>query len=813
MTKRMWDVRPFDGLIHDLRYGVRLLLRSPSFAAIAVLPLALGIGSTTAVFNVADAVLFRPLAVRAPQELYEVRADAHLGGATKRLAVSADALRAMSGAADFGEVVGFRTIEDALLDADAAHHSSVRVQLVSERYFDVLGVPASAGRLLNRADGAAVPVPVVVSERFWRGRLAADAKISGRMATLNGTPIVIVGVARGFSGVLAERPADVLAPVASAPLIDPATAGDGLRVIVRLRAGMAPAVAEQRIAILYKEVAIGPNSMLRRGEVRVALPSASGGASDARDRLERPMVVGLALVGLLLLVACANTGGLLLARFTSRSGEFGLRLAVGAGHSRLMRQVIVEGLLLATLASAVGLLIAWMAAPLLLSSIPIGPIPPTFELRFDWRLALFASGLAVAAGLMTAGAPLLRLQQSGASSALSENARTIVRGRRRLTQMLIALQVACSLLLLVTAGAMTRTLINLGHVDPGFEATGVVSIAVDASGRTPDLTGLPAYFAALQERVASAPGVADVSFAQTGIMTEAATTGTIEVAGWTPRSDEDRWARMFWVAPGFFEALRMRLVAGKSIGLQQAAGRERVAVVNRSFAEFYFGRVADALDRTVNHNVRIVGVVADASYGTLRDEPVRAMFVPYTQAPPRTQVTLVVRTTGDVAAGAAAAVDAIRGHDSALRPRVARLEDQIAATLSRERFVAVLATVLSGLALLLSCGGLYATVAYAVSERQNELALRIALGATGSSIVRLLVSDPMRVTVLGLLLGVPGAYIVMRALSALLFGVAPFDPGMVVTAGAALLAVAAGSVVWPARRAVRIDPLRSLNGT
>jgi putative ABC transport system permease protein len=810
MTKGTWNVRPFDGLMHDVRYGLRLLLRSPSFAALALVPLALGMAATTAVFNVADAVLFRPLAVSAPEELHEVRADVHLAGSIKRLAVSADAVRTMSGASDVGGLAGFRTIEDALLDDGAAHRSAVRVELVSERYFDVLGVTASAGGLLNGADGAAAPVPVVVSEAFWRGRFAADMKISGRSATLNGTPIVIVGVAKGFRGVVAERPADVLAPVASARLIDPATAEDGLRVIVRLPTGIAPAVAEQRIAILYKEAAIGPNSMLRRGEVRVALASASGGASDAREKLERPVVVGLALVGLLLLVACANTGGLLLARLTSRSGEFGLRLAIGAGHFRLMRQLIVEGLLLTTVAAAAGLLIAQAAAPLLLRSIPLGPIPPDFELRFDWRLALFASALVVAAGLMTAGAPLLRLLHSGASSTLSENARTIVRGRRRLTQILVALQVACSLLLLVTAAAMTRTLINLGRVDPGFEATGVVSITIDAAGRTPDRPALPSYFAALQERIASAPGVGRVSFVQTGLMTEAATTGAIEITGWTPGSDADRWARMFFVGPGFFEALGMRLVAGSSIGHQQAAGRERVAVVNRSFAEFYFGSVTDALDRTVNGNVRIVGVVADASYGTLRDEPVRAMFVPYTQAPPRRQMIFVVRTAGDAFTAARAAVEAIRAHDSALRPRVARLDDQVAATFSRERFVAVLASVLSGLALLLSCGGLSASVAYAASERQNELAVRIALGATGSNIVRLLVSDPLRVALFGLILGVPGAYVVMRAVSALLFGVEPFDLTIVVTVGVALLGVAAGAAAWPAWRAVRIDPLVSL---
>jgi predicted permease len=562
-------------------------------------------------------------------------------------------------------------------------------------------------------------------------------------------------------------------------------------------------IAEQRLATMYKEVVPDP---MRRADIRVRLSNASRGVSDAREPLQQPVVLGFALVGVLLLVASANTGGLLLARFTSRSGEFGVRIAVGAGRARLMRQLIAESLLLAVLAATAGLLVARVAAPVLLGLIPLGPEPLDFDLRFDWRLAGFTAGLAAVAGLIAGGAPLFRLFQADAAAILTQNTRSVARGRRRLTEILIAAQVACSLLLLVAAGGMTRTLVNLGRVNPGFDVAGVLAITVDAAGHMSDDPSLRTYYAQLHERIASVPQIARVTSAQFGIMTDAATTGTVEIAGWSPVSDDDGWVQLFWIGPDFFEVLRMPIVAGSSIGRHEMAGAESVAVVNQAFAESYFGGVASAVGRTVNRNVRIVGVTADAYYGTLRDEPVRAMFIPYTQAPTRAVRTFLARTNGDTSGAIASVMAAIREHDSRLKVEVTTLSDQIAATLSRERFVAVLAVILSGLALVLSCAGLYAGVAYSVSERRRELAVRLALGATGGDIVRLVLRSPLRVTVIGLILGIPGAYLFMRAVAALLFGVRPFDPATIAACGAGLVAIAAVAALMPARRAAAVDP-------
>ena len=795
--------------MQDVRYGTRLLWRSPSFTAVAVLSLALGIGSTAALFNIADAVLFRSLAVKAPRELHEVRATMSLGAATKVVSsVSEDTLDAMQRGADFAELVGFRTLDDGRL----AGVGPMRVELVTGNYFEVLGVTPAAGRLLTGSDVGSGQVPIVISERVWRSWFAADPNIGGRPATLNDASAVVIGVARAFRGLLAERPADVMVPAAAGRLIDPATAASGLRLVARLRAGVSTPVAEQRMAALYWDV-ISKDPLLRGGEVRVTLPDASRGASDARESLQRPVVLGLALVGVLLAVACANTGGLLLARLTSRSGEFGVRIAIGAGRARLLRQLIVEALLLAAMAAAAGLLVARVAAPVLLRSIPLTSMPADFEVRFDWRLVAFTAAIAAVAALVAGGASLLHLRRTDTSAILTLNSRLIVRGRRRMTEILIATQVACSLLLLVAAGAMTRTLINLGRVDPGFDAGGIIAISVDATGRTADARSLPAYYARLQERIASAPQVAGVSFAQIGLMTNAATTGTVEIAGWSPAADADRWVRMFFVGPDFFETLGMPLLAGNGIGGTESASRERVAVVNRAFAEFYFGSIAGAVGRTVNRDIRIVGVTADARYTTLRDEPVRAMFVPSTQARPRTGMTFIVKSAGDTSNATTAALAAIRAHDSGLKAKAATLSDQIAATLSRERFVAMLASVLSGLALFLSCGGLFATVAYAVSERHRELAVRLALGATTRDIVLVVLRGPLRITAIGLILGIPGTYAIMQAVAAFLFDVAPFDLPTIAGSGVALMALATAAALWPARRAAAIDPQECLKST
>jgi predicted permease len=796
----------FDTLAQDVRYGARLLRRAPAFTVAAVLSLGIGIGSAAAVFNVADAALFRPLPVLAPEQLRQVRATLSLGAGRKVMGgVDMPTLLAMQRASDLGHVVGFRVVDDVPFVAASGTRRNVRVELASSNYFEALRVPALAGRMPSADDPT--DMSIVVSEHLWRNALGSDPGVVGRAVTLNGAPAVIAGVTRSYRGLVADRPADVFAPLSSAAIVDRATASAPVRLLLRLDPGVPTAVAEERVAALY----VGSASSLVRGdELRVELLSAQRGVSDAREALERPLWIGLAFAGALLLVACANTGGLLLARFASRRGEFAIRLAIGAGRARLVRQLVVEALLLAGIAAAAGLLVSRLTAPVLLQSIPIGAAALDFELRFDWRLVAFTAVAASFAALFAAGASLWRLFRSDPASMLVSEARSIVPARRRLAGALIAAQVACSLLLMVGAGSMSRSLINLHAVDPGFDTTRTFALTVDTAGRILEKPALAAYYGRLRDRLLAAPYIGSVSVVQFPLLTGAATTGTVDVAGFTPATDDDRWVRMFFVGPEFFETLGMRLVLGRGIGPNDMAARDRVAVVNKEFARFYFGRPDLAIGRHVNGDVRIVGVAADAQYNTLRDRPVRAMFVPYTQPGARASMAFMIRPSGDRGLAMSSALQAARAHDPELKLKIMSLEDQVLSTLSRERFVAALAGALSALAIFLSCGGLYGSVAYSVSERRSELAVRLALGATRTDIVRLMLGTPLRTAAVGLIVGVPAVYVAMRGVSSLLFGVAPFDMWTLLACSGALLIVVTAAVVWPARRAARIDPLEAL---
>jgi predicted permease len=803
-----WGLPRLESLMQDVRYGVRMLRRAPGFTAVAVLSLSLGIGAAASVFNVADAVLFRPLSVRDPGTLRDFQASIGLGGSAKKGVSGADPaeIEAMRRTADFADLIAFRGIDDVALTTEGAEARIVRAELVSPEYFTVLGVAPQAGRLLDAADRGTLPVPVVVSDRLWRTAMAADPSVIGRSAIVNNAPAIIVGITTAFRGLVAERPADLFVPLDATAMVEPVAARTMARLVMRLRPGISTAVAEQKLGAIYRS--LGP-SMAREGELQLTLGDASRGVSDARGELRWPIVLGLVLVGALLIVACANTGGLLVARFAARRTEFGIRIAIGAGRVRLLRQLLVEALMLAVLAAAAGLLIAQAAAPILAAAVPAGSAPVAFEVRFDWRLIAFTILTSVAAAMGAAAMSLRQMMRSDTSAALNAGSRSVVRGRRTAMDALVAAQVGGALLLLIVTGGMGRTLLNLRHVDPGFDPGDAVAITVNASARALDPPALPAYFSALHDRIAGMPQVARVSLSQIGLMTRAMTTGTLDVPGWTPATDEERWVRFFWVGPNFFETTGMRIIAGESLGPRQT-GDGRVAVVSRQFAEFYFGSVQNALGRFVNRDVRIVGVVADARYNTVRDAPARVMFLPFTQAPARSTMTFIVRPAGDQRQAISAVTAAIRAHDPQLKVSATPMSSLVEATMGRERFAASVAAALTLLALVLSCAGVYATVAFAVSERRRELAVRFALGATGRDVARLVLQGPIRVALAGIVIGVPCAYALMRAVSALLFGVAPFDLVTVLAAGMVLLGVAVAAAALPAWRATSIDPQECL---
>lgn len=803
-----WGFPSLESVLQDVRYGARMLRRNPAFTAVAVLSLSLGLGAAAAVFSVADAVLFRPLPIADPSSLRDFRVAITLGGASSRKEVfGADEsqVNALATAADFADVIGFRTVDDVSVEAGAGSQL-IRTEFVSPAYFSILGVTGREGRLLDRNDSATSPVAVVVSERFWRATLSAEsagAAIVNRSIRINNRPAVVVGVVHEFRGLLADRPADLFVPLAATSELEPTASALMVRIALRLHPGVSTAVAEQRMAALYS--ALGP-SMARAGELHLTLGDASRGLSGARERLARPVAFGLVLVAVLLIVACANTGGLLLARFAARQTEFGIRVAIGAGRARLVRQLFVEASLLATLAAFAALLIARLTAPLIASAIPFGSEPIAFDVRFDWRVVGFTAVIAAAAALLAGSLTLRHVLRSNTSTVLSSGTRSIVRGRRRATEVLVAAQIGCSLLLLVAAAAMGRTLVNLRDVDPGFDPSDTIALTVDANAALPNRSQSPAYFTRLYDALVTLPEVERISLVQMGLLTPGMTTGTIDVPGHAPASDEDRWTRLFFVGPDFFETAGMRVVAGRGLAAGDMTGRQRVAVVSEQFARFFFGSPQEAVGHLVNRDVLIVGVAADAKFNTFRDAPARALFLPYTQSPPRPVMTLIVKPSADQRRTIDTVVPAIASHDPRLKVKVTTLADQAAATVGVERFAAATATTLTLLALCLACAGVYSTVAYAVSERRSELAVRLALGATPGRLVQSVMRDPIRLALAGIAVAVPCAYALMRAISSLLFGVSAFDlPALLASAGGLVLITAAAAAL-PAWRAAAIDP-------
>ena len=799
-AREVWRVRLIDSLAKDIRFAGRFLRRSPLFTAVAVMSLSIGIGASVAVFKIADAVLFRPLAVRAPSELRSLNVVLSAGPATKRMGGADDETFRRIAAAGFADFAGVRTADEVTFESGGTSRLE-RVQFVSSNYFDVLGTTLNPGRGLSASDDGLHPLPIVVSDRLWRAAWDADEQTVGRVVHLNGKAAIVVGIVRRFRGVTADRPADVFAPLSAALVVEPTLSNSVVQIIGRVHAGVAKAEAEEKLKVLF----IGPGpAMFRGAELSVTLDDASRGLSSSREELERPLWLGLLLVAVLLLVACANTGGLLLSRFAARRGEFRVRMAIGAGRWRLARQLLVEATLLAAVSAIAGLIIGELCAPLLMALIPghQGGLP-SFDLTIDGRVAIFTVTVAAFAALTSAAASLIKLRRAESLSLLDGESRSSAAGTQRLTRILIAAQVGCSLLLVVGAVSMGRTLIHLRQVPPGFDPDQTFTVTVNASGLV--MPGqASAYHARLNQLIAALPGVRRATLAQLGPLTSATTVGSVDISSTSSAPEADRIVRMFFVGPDYFETLGMPLVAGRGI-LAADTGGERVAVVNERFASFFFGSPQDALGRIVNKDVRIVGVAADAHYNSPRDEVPRAMFVPY-QPVQRTQMTHIVRAAGDRSQAMRAVRETIASFDSRLRPRISTSEDLFLAALARERFFSTIATTLSSLALLLACAGLYAAVAYAVSQRRAEIAVRLALGASTRNVMSLVLKDPLLTICAGVLAGVPAAYAAMRSLATLLFGVGSFEPLTVVSCAAALVAAGMLAAAIPARRATRIDP-------
>lgn len=833
-------------MIQDLRFGMRMLLKNKVLTSVAVISLALGIGANTAIFSVIDALMLKPLPVKNPEQLVtfkEVLPDGFVRGSLtyskfERLAPLTDVFSGLLAAAsaDRSNV----TINGT---GGGIDEGQVRASLVTGNYFSLLGVNATVGRTLTEDDDRVEgghPV-TVISDGYWERKFARAEDVVGRTITLNSTTFTIVGVAqRGFSGEWVGRLTDMWFPVAMAHQILPEMpAGQrgsrlGYQVIGRLKPGitMAQAQAAGQLAnqqLLLEEA--GPNPTPERlqgiSETRLQADPAARGRSPQREALAQPLTILMVIVGLILVVACANVANLLLTRSAARQHELAVRMALGAGHWRIVRQLLTESLLLAAMGGALGLFLASVMTTVLsgfVGSGPVGfntaPLAISLDLHTDGRVLAFTAGICLLTGILFGLAPAFRSSKMALTPALSGRGADH-RNRGGVfnpSRMLVITQVALSLLLLIGAGLFVRTLRNLRTQDLGLDREHVLLVwTAPMQGGRMGKAAAP-LFEAAQERISRLPGVSSASPSVYGFLNGSPFIGTtVRVPGIEPRP-EDPKAQMDLVAPRYFETLGMRLLAGRDFTDRDTDTTPRVVIINESMARYFFGN-ENPIGKHIGFQftgtpgeIEIVGVVNNAKHITPRDQDRFMFYIPYRQDVGHLlQMCVAVRASGDPRNVAASVRQELREIDPKLPVlKVDTVGEQLDDLLVQERLIATLASSLGVLGAFLACFGLYGVVSHTVARRTNEIGIRLALGATPAKILRMVLKESLLLVIIGIALGVPAALVVARLISSRLFGVAPADP-VTITIGILLMfGVASAAAFVPARKAANVDPMIAL---
>ena len=836
-------------LWQDLRYGLRALRKNPGFTAVATLTLALGIGANTAIFSVIDALMLKRLPVRRPEQL--VRFEAHYvnvinGVPNPRISPTFphptfEKFRALTQI--FSDVSGITEIERSNVRINGlgggVDGAQVAVGMVSGNYFSNLGVRAVVGRTFTPDDDRAPgghPV-AVISHGYWERRFARAAEVVGRTLTLNDTTYDIIGVTpKGFRGDWIGKPMDLWVPFMMASQVMPEVPGGPprfpARVTGRLRPGVTPEQAQAAAQVLHQQIlleAAGPNpapALLKHiASWRVELVPAANGYSPQRQSFGQPLAILMIVVGLLLLIACANVANLLLARAASRRREMAVRLALGAGRGRIMRQLLTESALLAVSGGALGLLFAWWGTNALAAFVRSGPVMSALvstatdlDLRLDGRVFAFTAALCLGAAILFGLAPAFRSSKVSLASALTGRGAGSDRAGRRfgLGQALVIAQVALSLVLLIGAGLFARTLNNLKAQDLGFdrEHTLLVWTAPVQTGRHG--LALAELCHTVQERLSSLPGALSASVSMGGLLDGGEggrPSEQITIKGQTPKPG--LLLRGIPVAPRFFETSGIPLLQGRDFTEQDTETSPRVAIINETMARFFFGDqnpIGRRFGGLPGPETEIVGVAPDTKTGTPRDD--RGVFYnPYRQDQRVLRLTwsVAVRAAGDPTALATSVRQELRNIDPNLPVlRINTIEQQLDDVLFQERLIAALSALFGLLAVLLASLGLYGVISYTVARRTNEIGIRLALGATPADALRMVLKESLLLVFAGILIGAPASLAAMRLISSRLFGVGAADPFTIAVATLLLLVVATVASILPARRAARVDPMTAL---
>jgi predicted permease len=827
-------------LIQDLRYGLRMLRKSPGLVSVAVLTLALGIGANTAIFNVVEAVLLKGLPVRDPQQLVQLIWRESTGEVLERFrypdfeAYRENSSAVLSGIFAFQEVWGNLNV---VYKKDSEMASGL---LASSSMYSVLGVQPALGRLLNpdddRSEGCC-PV-VALSHGYWQRRFGGDPGIIGQPITLNGRSYTIVGVtAKHFRGLRVGWSPDITLPItmvaaAYGGSFDMRTDSSWLFIMGRRLPGVANAQVRTALEPIFRRSI--EYWMSKRGpywdEVRKGLaasrfdvlPAGRGALSTVRSDLATPLLILMTTVGLLLLIACINVATLLLARAATRQKEISVRLAIGASRGRLIRQLLTESLLLALLGGAAGLVIGVWGGPVLASSLPSDQLAgQQLDAQLDWRVLAFAALLSLATGVLFGIAPALRSSRLDLNRAMkaASPGNGSLGGRRATGKALVVGQLALSLPMLVAAGLFVRTLENLKNLDLGYRRENVVlfSVAPRLVGYRDDYQ-LRGFYQQVLAHMETIPGVLSATLSTDPMGKHVEGVYSVEAPGYQPRAGVGQSVLGNDVGPRFVETLGMTLLLGRDFGYQDSEKSPLIAIVNESFARDYFGS-----ENAIGKKVRfvfvkedplreIVGVVKDARDRGAREPTMRVIYVPYLQ---RGELWDRMIFTLRTAAQPTAVMTQVREHLRAIDPTVPAfglrtLEAQTQESLARERLVVTLSSGFGMLALLLVGIGLFGVLSYTVAQRTKEIGIRMALGAQRGDVLWLVMREVSLIVIVGIAIGLLAALGLTRFLQSQLFGLQATDVWAFGGATFLIVLIALLSGYIPAHRAAKVDPMVAL---
>jgi predicted permease len=812
-------------LCQDLRYAWRTSWRRPGFTIAAALTLALGIGANSAIFSLVDAVLVRRLPVSQPEQLVLLEQAMVRGGTQSISRPLFERLREDRSLLP-GVFSGLLSAQDGIMPvaigelAAAGSSASASVQAVSGEYFQVLGTSALAGRVFTADDdrtAGAHPV-AVLSHDFWTRRMGSAADVVGRTITLAGHPFTIVGVARpGFFGEATGRAPEIWVPMMMHPTLSPGPwlVGDArvgwLQVIGRLKPGSTRQQAEAAVTLALDRLKSDPAQLdgMPAQIVRLRVVEGSRGLARLRDRFAQPLSILAVAVGIVLLIACANVATLLLARASTRQREIAIRLAIGAGRRRLVQQFMTESLLLGAIGGSLGLLLSLWGSRMLLVLAGTPGQQIDIDVTPDARLLAFTALVSIGAVIVFGLAPALSASRSDVHAAMKHR-------RVRLSPALVAAQVALSLPLLAGAALFLQTLHHLRTRDLGFAADQLIQVRTNpqASGYTPEQT--PALARRIVERLSTTPGVRAASVAHSGFATGTSRTCCIAIPGRTFTSDREREVRMIGVGPGYFATVGQHLRLGRDFAARDVRvdpSATTVAIVNDAFVRQFLGEGhpvgqyfgwGDAPKG--RYTIEVIGVVNDAIY-----DDVRGVSQPLIYFPSETGRLYVVRATG----AAEELAGSLRREVQSVDPKlivtaIVPISEDVDRALVRERLLARLSGVFGGLAAALTVVGLYGLMAYTVANRTREVAIRMALGASRSRVLRAEIGSALKLVAIGVAIGIPAALASGRIVATQLFGVSPGDPVTLSMVAASMTFVAALAAFGPARRAARVDPVVAL---